>query len=751
MDQPSDPRARRARQRELAPPAGGRLLPHPGKLLTAAPAARVSVWPPLPPDVWLRRPAEAVPYPLGRPNYRPYAFARHALWHGVRALGLGPGDEVLMPAYNHGSEVEALLKVGVSLRFYAGAADLAPVDAELDSLTGPRTRALYLIHYLGFPQDGGRWRAWCDERDLLLIEDAAQAWLATDGERAVGAGADLAVFCLYKTFGLSEGAALVSSSPPPALTHDPGADLRGIARAHVLWMAQRSGAFTALVRNRPRLRQRPQEGEGGDFELYPTSDSLPWSTVAPLVSRLVDDDAAAGRRANYGVLLEELGERVWQPFGRLPAGASPFAFPLHAPHKRALLETLRTREIIALDLWSAKHEAIPDGFDDIAERRATTIGLPVHQELRLPDLDRVVDAVTRRGTRPVPLRVQRVNVLEELRDEWDELAVQARNPFATWEWISTWWRHFGAGRPLRVLACRDAGGRLVAIVPAFESGRRPMPLLRFIGHDLGDRVGPICAPADVSRTARAVSAALERGVLGASVLIGDQLPAELRWRGLLGATRVGRESSPVLDIDGRDFDGWLASRSRNFREQVRRRERRLAESGLRYRLCEEPDAVEQGLDTLLALHAARWGDRDLAFLPRFLPFHRDFARLAAERGWLRLWILEVDGRPAAAWEGFRYAGADWYYQAGRDPARERQAVGFVLLAHTVRDAMAAGMRTYCLGRGDEEYKRRFANRDPGLERMLISSGAAGGVLRAVATMAPALPRPARRRLARLAS
>jgi CelD/BcsL family acetyltransferase involved in cellulose biosynthesis len=715
----------------------------PRHVLRAARAPVISVWPPLPPGVWARPAVAVLPYPLEEPNHRPYAFARQALAHGVRALGLGGGDEVLMPAYNHGSEVEALLKAGMELRFYLGAPDLAPVEAELDSLLSPRTRALYLIHYFGFPQAAQRWRAWCDERGLLLIEDAAQAWLAAAGGRAVGSWGDLAVFSLYKTFGLGEGAALVSAAPPPALTHDPGADLRGIAEAHALWLAQRSGAFGALAPRHPRLRRQALAGADPEF------DSLPWSSVAPLVRRLAGDDAAAGRRINYGLLLEELRGCVWEPFDRLPAGASPFVFPLRAADKGPLLERLAARGIRALDLWPAAHQAIPDGSG--AERRATTVGLPVHQELRLADLDRIVDAVTRRGTRPAALRVERVEALEALRGEWDELAERARNPFATWEWISTWWQQFGAGRALRVLACRDAGGRLMAIVPAFESGRRPVPTLRFIGHGAGDRVGPICAPADVGRTARALSDALERGLLEASVLVGDQLPAELRWGGLLGGTSVARQSSPVLDIDGVDFDGWLASRSRNFREQVRRRERRLAKAGaLRYRLCEEPDAVEQGLETLFALHAARWGDDDEAFLPQFLPFHRTFARLAGERGWLRLWILELDETPVAAWEGFRYAGADWYYQSGRDPAFDRLAVGFVLLAHTVRDAMTAGMRTYCLGRGDEEYKRRFADRDPGLENVVVSRGATGGMVRTAAAVVPALPRGARRRLARLA-
>ena len=81
---------------------------------------------------------------------------------------------------------------------------LEPDGGELDALVGPSTRALHITHVLGFPAAAPRWRRWCDERGLLLIEDAAQAWLAADPQSGepVGSWGDLSVFCLYKTAGL---------------------------------------------------------------------------------------------------------------------------------------------------------------------------------------------------------------------------------------------------------------------------------------------------------------------------------------------------------------------------------------------------------------------------------------------------------------------------------------------------------------------------------------------------------------------
>src|SRR5262249_6369974 len=156
----------------------------------------------------------------------------------------------------------------------------------------------------------------------------------------------------------------------------------------------------------------------------------------------------------------------------------------------------------------------------------------------------------------------------------------------------------------------------------------------------------------------------------------------------------------------------LSTRSANFRQEVGRRERRLQrEHRLAFRLSDDPQRLQSDLDTLFALHPAVRARTE--FGPESFP--REFAEGALGRGWLRLWLLELDGRPAAVWYGFRFGGVETYYQAGRDPAADRLSVGFVLLVHTIRSAFEDGVREYRFGRGAESYKYRFASDDPGVE------------------------------------
>jgi CelD/BcsL family acetyltransferase involved in cellulose biosynthesis len=348
------------------------------------------------------------------------------------------------------------------------------------------------------------------------------------------------------------------------------------------------------------------------------------------------------------------------------------------------------------------------------------------------------------------LRVELVEGLDELAGEWPRLGERSRNLFATWQWHSTWWRHFGSGRRLCIAACRDASGQLVGLLPAYVArALGPLRLVRLLGHGQGDRLGPICAPEDRDRVGAALRAALQKPPWRNAVLLAEQLPAEEGWSALFGGRILARSASPVCDIAGTAWEDLLATRSSSLRKQVRYQARRLErEHAVRYRLLEDADALPGALDTLFELHGARWGEHGSAAFSASQAFHREFAARALERNWLRLWLLELDGRDVAAWYGFRFGEADWHYQSGRDPSWDRYSVGAVLLAHTIRDSAESGIPRYLFLRGDESYKLRFATADPGLETVAIAEGAVGRAALAAAHRARRLPPAARARLVR---
>ena len=339
--------------------------------------------------------------------------------------------------------------------------------------------------------------------------------------------------------------------------------------------------------------------------------------------------------------------------------------------------------------------------------------------------------------------VQRVAELDDYCDEWTELARECGNVFSTWEWASVWWRHRIKRESLLLFVGRDQHGRVDLIVPLYLWTTRPFRVARFLGHGPADQLGPVFRTADRGRAAAALRQVVADA--GVDLLLAELLPGGEGWGAALHSRLLSRESSPTLSLAG-GWEQFLAARSANFRQQVRGRQRRLERRfTVRFRLAADPAQLQDDLTLLFSLHHARWGKSGSAFTP-WEPFHRDFAAVALDRGWLRLWFLELDDRPVAAWYGFRFGGVESYYQAGRDPGRSDASVGFVLLAHTIREAAVDGMREYRFLRGAEPFKLRFADQDPGLETLALARGRKGRI--AAAAAAAALRSPVLRTVVR---
>ena len=612
---------------------------------------------------------DALPFPLGEPGCRLVGHAARVMPAALRALGLVPGDLVLVPALRHGPEVQILRSTGLECRTYGAVGTVAAAEEELEELLERRVRALYLIHHLGFPQEAEGWDSWCRERGLVLIEDCTHAWLAREGDRPVGSSGGLAIFSLQAMLPLPVGDAVVARLP----------------NGSSAW-----GRY----------------GPAG-----------PWLRLA--AARHADIDIAGRRRSNYRRLAGEIGDAVARPFVEVPEGACPWVLPVVDDRPAALLERLDRAGIDAVKLWagvegpSRRVPWLGDG----------AVGVPVHQRLRSAELDRIADAV-RGPARRSSIRLDLLPDFDAAGDVWDQLAVASGNLFATREWLSTWCRHHGSGEPLLV-ACRVAGGRIAAILPLEVTSIHGARILRFLGSGPSDQMGPICDRADVGTAARALRQILMRPPRRFQLFVGRHLSGADDWASLLGAKRVREVANPVLPLRGATWDDVLASFSSKLRREIRYDARRLErEHAVEYRRSDDPASLRSGLDVLFRLHAMQWVD-DRSYFLGHEAFHREFAPIAQERGWLRLWIIEADGLPVAAKYNFRFGDAELSYQAGRDPGWRGASLGLVNVANAMRAAFEEGVREYRFLRGSERYKFRFPVVDAGLHTVARGSGALG--------------------------
>jgi CelD/BcsL family acetyltransferase involved in cellulose biosynthesis len=252
----------------------------------------------------------------------------------------------------------------------------------------------------------------------------------------------------------------------------------------------------------------------------------------------------------------------------------------------------------------------------------------------------------------------------------------------------------------------------VAIVPLVIRRRGPLRVARFAGHGIGDMLGPIHSPNGIGPTL--LERVLVEAVTDWDVFIGERLPGDSVWTPALGAAELTRDANPVLHL-GRwpSWPDYIASLSSKLRYEMRHDEPALARRhSIRFRLTRDEGSLSSDLDAFFSLHEARWSARS-SFAP-MEAFHRRFAAIALRRGWLRLWILEVDDRPVAARYDFQFARVYSAFNGGRHPDWNKAGVGLVLRAHTMREALADGAEEYRFLRGGEAYKKRFLTEDAGL-------------------------------------
>jgi CelD/BcsL family acetyltransferase involved in cellulose biosynthesis len=305
--------------------------------------------------------------------------------------------------------------------------------------------------------------------------------------------------------------------------------------------------------------------------------------------------------------------------------------------------------------------------------------------------------------------------LEPHARRWREQAERLGNPFVTPDWYLAWLRHMGEGARPRVVVVRSADGAVRGLMPLVAELRGRRRVLRFAGADVGDCFHPVAAEPDQAAVAGRAAEALG----DCSALVLDRAGPGTDWAraladGLPRHARVDYREAPLpcLALGEGGWDAYLASRSRNFRNQVGRKMRVLERSHeVNLRMTTAGDDLDADFDTFLRLHRERWRERggSQALRDDADGFHREFARAAREHGWLRLWFLEVDGEPAAAWYGWHIGGRYAYYLAGFSPRWAGSSVGFLLLAHTVRSAFEEGAASYDFLLGAETYKSRFSD------------------------------------------
>ena len=136
----------------------------------------------------------------------------------MAALGVGPGDEVIVPALTFVATANAIVFQGAQPVFADVESDTLLIDpAAAEALVTPRTRAIIAVDYAGQPCDYGRLRQIASHHGLALIADACHSLGGHEHGRVVGGLADLSTFSLHPVKAIAAGEGGMVSCDDPAL------------------------------------------------------------------------------------------------------------------------------------------------------------------------------------------------------------------------------------------------------------------------------------------------------------------------------------------------------------------------------------------------------------------------------------------------------------------------------------------------------------------------------------------------------
>ena len=370
------------------------------------PGVFVPAFPTIGPEMLLRRRRPETHHPFSLPGIHYFFFARNAIWHTVKMLGLDRG-EVLVPSYHHGVEVEALIDAGAQVKFYRIGEKLEVDFLDVEMKIGPRTTALYLTHFAGFPGPVREMKKLAEKHALPLIEDCALSLFSMDGDVPLGITGDAAVFCLYKLLPVPNGGALVFNGPdrcnmaelpPPSASTTFSLMSSSLLRNLALRGGKPGRALRklALGLGKGTMRASNITHVSTDSQHFNRDDvNLGISSITKqLMFRENVPQIVEKRRRNYLFLLDRLRGVSAPLFENLPAGNVPLFYPLLVENNRETVGRLLARGIEAVNFWRDFHPACDAReFPEAAKLRTSIVEIPCHQDLTLETMAKMVDVI----------------------------------------------------------------------------------------------------------------------------------------------------------------------------------------------------------------------------------------------------------------------------------------------------------------------------------------------------------------------
>ena len=324
------------------------------------------------------------------------------------------------------------------------------------------------------------------------------------------------------------------------------------------------------------------------------------------------------------------------------------------------------------------------------------------------------------------LSITEINSIDEffeLQDNWNRVLEKSKdnNVFLTWEFLSTFWNHFGGGKKLRILVTEDKN-EIIAIAPLRQSRYNFGRLFGYnviepLGYRGADYTGLILTERLTECFQLLLNYLTEDDDwdfiylldLPGTSTIHELLPTESKY-----TPRIELTSGivcPFITLPESN-DVFMQSLDKNLRKDLERCMRNLEKDYQKVEIkrYEALGSVEEGMDIFFELHQKRWkskGTKGAFSSQEARDFSVDVANKFADRGWLALYFLTVKDEPIAAQYCHEYGQKMYYCLGGFDIEYSKYSVGNLLTVKIIEDCIKRKLREYDFLKGNESYKLRW--------------------------------------------
>jgi CelD/BcsL family acetyltransferase involved in cellulose biosynthesis len=318
--------------------------------------------------------------------------------------------------------------------------------------------------------------------------------------------------------------------------------------------------------------------------------------------------------------------------------------------------------------------------------------------------------------------IDNIQDIYSLQSEWDNVVNESPDSsiFQTYEYITTWWKHFGGKQKLNVLIIRDRNESVISIIPFYQKKKKGFKVYMLVGDDYADYIH-IASRINPNQLAKVLYKYLKddkdwhwvefNGVVKGSVT--DRFVNELSRKQFKKIVDKTVHFAPLLNVSN-DWEVYYNEIDKKTRKDVEYNKRRLNKIGQLTVRDIQDEEIDICLIDFFAMHKHRYANEETISIfenKKNRDFITELTKTLAKKKWLHFSKLTLADETLSMHLGFLLKNKFYYYLPVFNDKYSKYSSGKILLLELIRESFNKGHRNFDFMAGKEKYKYLYSNNE----------------------------------------